>query len=87
MRFAICGRKTEVLLIGDEIGLADTAAEFGVPLLSHVERNAWGTPLVSSIFELARHNSQSALLAYVNGDMLFTSDLIKAAATVAADAS
>ena len=51
----------EVLLVGGEPGLAETAAEFGLPHLPDVRRNAWGTPLVSSIFDLARRRSAAPL--------------------------
>lgn len=74
---------TEVLLIGSETGLAEVAAEFNVRLLPEVARNELGTPLVSSIFELASQASTSPLLAYVNGDMLFTSDLVAGARAAA----
>lgn len=69
----------EVFLVGREAGLLEIANELGVPVLAEVARNTWGTPLVSSIFSLARRASRSPLLAYVNGDMLFTSDLVAGA--------
>ena len=78
--------EVEVLLIGQEDGLAETAAEFGVRLLPQVKRNSQGTPLVSSIFQLARQASQSPLLCYVNGDMLFTEDLVHSARAAASNA-
>jgi hypothetical protein len=77
---------TEVVLVGSETGLAEVAAEFNVPLLPQVTRNESGTPLVSSIFALANQASTSPLLAYVNGDMLFTSDFVEGARAVAAAA-
>ena len=80
------GDEVEALLIGDEPGLAEVAAEYQVALLDQVERNASGTPLVSSIFSLARRQSQSPLLAYVNADMLFLPDFVQAAREVAAQA-
>lgn len=73
----------EVILIGDEPGLAETANEFGVRCIMEVARNAWGTPLVSSIFALARQASNSPLLAYTNADMLYTTDFVAAATSVA----
>lgn len=79
----LCLPEVEVLLVGAEDGLAEAAAELGVRLLPQVARNQQGTPLVSSIFELARQASQSPLLVYVNGDMLFTDDLIYGAVTAA----
>jgi hypothetical protein len=72
----------EVLLVGSEDGLGDAALEAGVRLLPEVTRNEQGTPLVSSIFDLARRASTSPLLAYVNGDMLFTRELVSGARSV-----
>ena len=71
--------EVDVLLVGEEPGLAEVAAEARVPLLNQVARNDSGTPLVSSIFNLARQQSNSPLLAYVNADMLFLPDLVQAA--------
>ena len=78
------GDEVEVILIGDELGLADAAIEAGVPLLDQVARTDSGTPLVSSIFSLARLHSHSPLLAYVNADMLFLPDFVQAAKTISA---
>jgi hypothetical protein len=77
------GPQVQVLLIGEEDGLAAAAAEYGVQLLPEVKRNASGTPLVSSIFQLARQTSQSQLLAYVNADVLLLPDFVEAAQQVA----
>ncbi|HEB65546.1 MAG TPA: hypothetical protein ENJ02_08395 [Chloroflexi bacterium] len=76
----------DVLLVGDEPGLAETAAEFGVAHLRDVERNEWGTPLIPSIFALAREHSDAPILAYVNADMLFLPDFVEAAQQVATQA-
>jgi hypothetical protein len=64
------GDDVEVILIGEEQGLADVAREYNVKHFPQVKRNEWNTPLVSSIFSLARQNSNSPLLAYVNADIL-----------------
>ena len=64
------GSEVEVFLVGEEAGMAETAAEFGVKHLPDVARNEHGTPLVSSIFEAARAASQSDLLCYLNADIL-----------------
>jgi len=77
------GPQVEVQLIGEEAGLAETAAELGIRCLPGVERNAQGTPLVSSIFDLARRESSSPLLAYVNADILLLPDFLQAACRVA----
>jgi len=76
--------EVEVLLVGDETGMAQVAAEYGVRQLSAVERNDSGTPLVSSIFDLARQASSSPYLVYVNGDILLLPDIVQATRQIAA---
>jgi len=69
----------EVILLGEEDGLAETAHELGVKHIPHVERNASGVPLISSMFALARENSNSDLLCIVNADMILMPDFVEAA--------
>src|SRR5690606_38771012 len=76
------GPDVEVFLIGEEAGLAEVAREFGVTHLPDVRRNSEGTPLVSSIFDLARQASSSPLLAYVNADIILLPDFVTAARQV-----
>ncbi len=76
----------EVILIGDEEGLADVANEYKMRHLPNVARNEWGTPLVSSIFGLAREASQSPLMAYVNADVLLMPDFVGVSRQVEAQA-
>ena len=77
------GEDVDVLLIGDEEGMAEVAADLGVQHLPDVECNEIGTPLVSSIFDLARANSIAPVLAYVNADILVMSDFVEVANLVA----
>ena len=71
--------EVEVILLGEEDGLAQAAKEFGVKHLPNVERNESGTPLISSMFELARENSTRDLLCIVNTDMILMSDFVESA--------
>jgi hypothetical protein len=80
------GEQVEVVLVGDEPGMAEVAAEYGITQLGNVRCNEKGTPLVSSIFDLARRHSQSPLLVYANADILFLPDLIIAARQAASQA-
>ena len=77
------GEDVDVLLIGDEEGTTEVAVDLGVQHLPDVECNEMGTPLVSSIFELARANSHAPVLAYVNADILVMSDFVESAKLVA----
>lgn len=70
------GPEVEVLLLGQEEGLAEAAAELGARHIPEVERNTNGTPLVSSMFDLARQNSTSPLLGCVNADILLFPDIV-----------
>lgn len=67
----------EVVLLGEEEGLADAARELGVKHLTHVERNVNGVPLISSMFKLARENSNSELLCIINADMVLMYDFVE----------
>ena len=75
--------ETEVILLGEEDGLAEAARDLGVIHLPDVARNEKGTPLLSSMFALAREHSGSPLLCIVNADILIFPDLIRAAKLVA----
>lgn len=78
--------EVEVYLVGEETGMAEAAEELGVIHLPQVCRNAQGTPLVSSIFEMARQRSQAPYLAYLNADILLMPDFILAVSQVAQQA-
>lgn len=76
------GTDVQVILIGQEDGLAEFAAEYDLLHLPEVARNDQGTPLISSIFNLAREHSDSPLLAYINADVLVLPDFLQMAKTV-----
>jgi hypothetical protein len=69
----------KVLLMGDGKGIAEAAKELGVKHLPNVKCSQNSTPLISSMFQLARKNSQSDLLCIINTDMLLMSDFLEAA--------
>jgi hypothetical protein len=71
--------EVEVILLGEETGLAEAARELGVRHISDVQCNDNGTPLISSMFQLARENSNSDLLCIINADMLLMSDFVEVA--------
>jgi hypothetical protein len=77
--WTLLGPDVEVILLGDEAGLAEAASAAGVRHLPQVERSAGGTPLVSSMFALAREHSSAPLLCCVNADILFFPNLLEQA--------
>ncbi|HUH96488.1 MAG TPA: hypothetical protein VLZ89_03960, partial [Anaerolineales bacterium] len=72
----------EIILLGQEAGLAQTAKEFGVKHIPEVKCNANGTPLISSMFAMARQNSRAGLFCIVNADVILMPDLVEAAQQV-----
>lgn len=71
------GSEVEVLLVGEETGLKEAAAQYNIRHLPKVRRSSAGTPLVSSIFELAQKAAKSPFISYVNADILLTPETIK----------
>lgn len=76
------GQAVDVLLIGDEDGVIEAAKKYSVRQVKEVVCNKYGTPLISSIFKVAREKSTSPLLAYVNADILLTPDFVRVAQNV-----
>lgn len=73
----------DILLMGDEDGLGEAARRHSVVHVPGVQRNAKGTPLVSSMLQLARERSTSPNLCIINSDMILMSDFMDAARRVA----
>lgn len=73
------GEQVQVILIGDEDGVAQAARMFGAVHLPHVQRNAMGTPLLSDIFAQAQSVNDSPLLAFVNADIILLADFLDVA--------
>src|ERR1700690_3689096 len=70
--------EVEVIMLGIEEGLAEAARELGIQHIPDVECNPSGTPLVSSMFQLARKNSKSENLCIINTDMILLPDFVRA---------
>jgi hypothetical protein len=68
------GSEVDVVLVGDDEGVADAAAEIGARHVGGVETTEYGTPLLSSAFALARAAAETRVLAYVNADILLLRD-------------
>jgi hypothetical protein len=75
--WASLGPEVEVLLIGNDHGIAEAAAQTGVRHELEVATNEFGTPLLDSAFAIARDASERRLLAYVNADIVLRADFIR----------
>ena len=72
------GSDVDVLLIGDETGISQTAAELDVRHAGGLKFNQHGTPLVSSAFEIAHCETRSPFLVYCNCDLILMPDFVDA---------
>lgn len=79
------GPEVDVILCGDDPGVADAAHDLGARHAPHVERNAEGTPLVSDAFRVATNLSSARVLCYANADIVLLQDFIAALTSLRAD--
>lgn len=70
------GDEIEVVVIGNDPGIAENCQALGIKHLPNVHTNEHGTPLLSSIFSLGRGVNDSPFLAYANADILFLPELL-----------
>jgi hypothetical protein len=80
------GARVEVALIGKEEGIAEAAVELGATQLPDVRCNSLGTPLISSMFDLARQLNSSPLLCSINTDILLLPGFVETSQKIAAQA-
>lgn len=73
----------EVILFGEEEGVANAARELGVRHEPHVNRNEFGTPLLDSVFDRAQEMARHSTVCYVNCDIVLMNDFCAAASSVA----
>jgi len=69
--------KCEIILFGNDEGVAEAAEEFGILHVSEIE-SEFGLPLLNSVFDLGRKIAKNHLLAFINTDIILTSDFIEA---------
>jgi hypothetical protein len=80
------GPDVHTILMGKDEGIAETASELGVSHCPDVTCNAQGTPLISSMFELARQASDSPILLCINADIILLPGLVEIAQRIAGQA-
>jgi len=70
--------RCEVILFGNDKGVAETAKEFGVKYIPEIKKNEFNTPLLDSAFNLAQKLARNDILVYINADIILMSDFIPA---------
>lgn len=68
----------EIILFGNEEGTAEVASKFGIRHIPEVGCNEYGTPLISSMFEIAQDVASHQLMCYVNADIILMRDFMAA---------
>lgn len=74
----------QVVLVGDDPGVAEAAAELGADHAAGVAPNEQGTPQLDRVFAAAREAARHRLLCFANGDIVLGRDFAEAARTLAA---
>lgn len=77
----------QVLLLGDEPGVAEAARELSVEHVGGLETTAHGTPRLDSAFALTDGAAREPLRCFVNADILLGPDLLDAARAVGRQAA
>jgi len=72
------GQGVQVILFGNDDGVAEAAREAGAEHVSDIALTEFGTPLLNFAFSTAARIARNPLLCYVNGDIIFTDELIRA---------
>lgn len=67
--------RPEIILLGDEFGIAEIASEFECVHIPQVDRSESGMPLLCSTFAIAQLEATHDVLLYVNGDILLTDSI------------
>lgn len=72
----------DIILFGDDKGVADIASEFGITHVAKIDKNDCGTPLINDVFSKARTLSKTESIAFVNTDIILFQDFIDSIAIV-----
>ena len=73
----------QVVLVGDEAGVAAAAHEAGVAHVGGIAVNDYGTPLLDDVFSRVEAIANEPLRCFVNADIVLSEDLLDAARAVA----
>jgi hypothetical protein len=75
----------EVILFGDDQGVAEAASRHSLRHVPDIEKSELGTPLISAAFEKVETIAEGSILCYVNGDIVFFDDLLRSLSSITFD--
>lgn len=70
--------RPEILLVGDEEGYEEAAQDLGLRRIFELERNEFGTPLVSGLFRTAKEHCRGSVLVFLNADIILPPRFVEA---------
>ncbi|MFH1401648.1 MAG: hypothetical protein ABIG40_01665 [Parcubacteria group bacterium] len=73
--------RPQVILFGNDEGIAEAAKEFGVLHVPEIE-NEFGIPLLNRVYSLAQKASSGRFVAHINTDIILMSDFMKALGSI-----
>jgi hypothetical protein len=73
----------QIVLLGDEDGIADIALSQNLQHVPRIARNEFGTPLMSDAFAIAHRLAAHDILCYINADILLLGNFLDAVGRVA----
>jgi hypothetical protein len=76
------GNDCDIVLLGDDPGVAAAAARHGVRHQPVIARNALGTPLLSAVLRQMDESARFPLVALVNADIVLLDDFLPAVLSV-----
>jgi|ERR1700683_632694 len=76
--------RPEIILLGNEVGVAEISAELNLRNIPEIKRNDKSTPYLDDIFAKAQHAASQPIVCYVNSDIILPSDFIRTVAGVSA---
>lgn len=68
----------EVILFGNDEGIAEAAHRLGAHHIPDIECNEFGTPLLDSVFGIAQDKAKYPIVCYANADIILLSDFLPA---------
>jgi hypothetical protein len=74
--------RCQIIIFGDEEGVAEAATEIGAVHVAEIERNEHGTPRLDWAFNRAQDLAEHRLTCYLNSDVIALNDLPATAAGI-----
>src|SRR5215471_6752935 len=68
----------EIILLGDDPGVAEVCQELHLRHEPKVKHNESGAPLLNDLFERAQQAARHETVGYCNADIILTADFVRA---------